>query len=100
MAITEQDVMAKLRKVEDPELHYNIVDLGLVYGATIDKGLVTVRMTLTSPACPVGPFIIAEVEEAVKKIKGVTGVTVTIVWEPPWGVDRISEEAKLELGIN
>jgi metal-sulfur cluster biosynthetic enzyme len=97
---TEKAIMAKLRTVEDPELHYNIVDLGLVYGVSNDKGIVTVKMTLTSPACPVGPFIIAEVEGAVKKIKGVTGVNVTIVWDPPWGVDRISEEAKLELGIN
>ncbi|MBS3133538.1 metal-sulfur cluster assembly factor [Candidatus Woesearchaeota archaeon] len=92
--------MGRLKKVNDPELGVSIVDLGLVYDVKIDNGMVVVKMTLTSPACPVGPLIIQSVEEAVRKVKQVKGVTVNIVWEPPWNTDKISEETKMELGIN
>jgi len=98
--LTKEVVMEKLKEVTDPELRISLVDLGLVYDVKIDKGMVVVEMTLTSPACPVGPLIIQSVEEAVKKINGVEGVTVNIVWEPLWGPDKMSEEAKMELGIN
>ena len=98
--LTKELVMEKLKEVTDPEMHVNIIDLGLVYDVKIDKGMVVINMTLTSPACPVGPLILESVEENVKKIEGVTGVTVNIVWEPMWSPDRISEEAKMELGIN
>ena len=97
--LTKESVFEQLKKVEDPELLYNIVDLGLVYGARIDKGMVVVEMTLTSPTCPVGPYIISEVENVIKKLPGVTGVTVEIVWEPLWGPDRMSDEAKVALGV-
>ncbi len=75
------------------------MDLGLVYGVKVDKGMVVVDMTLTSPSCPVGPFIISEAENAVKKLPGVAGVVINIVWEPLWSPDRMSDEAKVELGI-
>ena len=97
--LTKESVFEQLKKVEDPEIRYNIVDLGLVYDAKIDKGMVVVEMTLTSPSCPVGPYIISEVENVVKKLPGVTGVTVEIVWEPLWSPDRMSDEAKVALGI-
>ena len=97
--LTKESVFEQLKKVEDPELLYNIVDLGLVYGARIDKGMVVVEMTLTSPTCPVGPYIISEVENVIKKLPGVTGVTVEVVWEPLWSPARMSDEAKVALGV-
>lgn len=97
--LTKESVLAKLREVEDPEIRYNIVDIGLVYDVKIDGGMVVVDMTLTSPTCPVGPYIIAQVEEKAKKLPGVTGVTVNIVWEPLWSPDRMSDEARVALGI-
>ena len=96
---TKEAVIEKLKQVEDPEIRYNIVDLGLVYDVKIDKGMVVVDMTLTSPSCPVGPYIISEVENTVKKMADVTGVTVDIVWEPLWSPGRMSDEAKVALGI-
>lgn len=96
---TKQSVLKQLKQVEDPEIRYNIVDLGLVYDARIDNGMVVIDMTLTSPTCPVGPYIISEAENAVKKLPGVTGVTVNIVWEPLWSPERMSDEAKVALGI-
>ena len=98
--LTKEAVMEKLQEVTDPEMQISIVDLGLVYDVSLDKGMVIVKMTLTSPACPVGPLIIQSVEENIKKIKGVSGVTVNIVWEPLWGPDKMTDEAKMELGIN
>ncbi len=100
LELTKEAVMKKLDEVKDPEMNISIVALGLVYGIKIDKGMVSVEMTFTSPACPIGPLIIASVEESIKKIPGVKGVSVNLVWDPPWSTDRMSEEAKTELGIN
>lgn len=98
-ALTKESVLNQLKLVEDPEIHCNIVDLGLVYDVRIDRGMVVIDMTLTSPSCPVGPWIISEAENVVKKLPGVTGVTINIVWEPLWSPERMSDEAKVELGI-
>lgn len=100
VGLTKEAVMKKLKEVKDPEMNISIVDLGLVYNIKIDRGMVIVEMTLTSPACPVGPLIIESVEASIKKIAGVKGVTVNLVWEPAWSTDMMSEEAKLELGID
>lgn len=89
-----------LRNVVDPELHMNIVDLGLVYGVEHKEGTVDVRMTLTSPGCPYGPYILNDVDQALKKTPGVEHVNVDVVWEPPWGPEKMTEEAKLELGFD
>ncbi len=97
--LTKEAVMKKLGEVKDPEMNISIVDLGLIYGVKIDKGMVVVDMTLTSPACPIGPLIIESVEESIKKLDGVKGVTVNLVWEPAWSADRMSEAAKMELGL-
>ncbi len=96
---TKESILDQLKQVEDPELNYNIVDLGLIYGVKIDTGMVIVEMTFTSPMCPVGPYLISEVEKKVKAIPGVTGVTVNVVWEPLWSPDKMSEEAKVALGV-
>lgn len=97
--LTKDDILRQLKRVEDPEIHYNIVDLGLVYQVKIDKGMVVIDMTLTSPMCPVGPFIISEVEKVAKSLPGVAGVAVNVVWEPLWSPDRMSDEARVALGI-
>lgn len=97
--LTKEKITEELKSVTDPEMHVNIVDLGLLYDVKIDGGMVVVIMTLTSPACPVGPLILEAIEDTVKGISGVKGVNVEIVWDPPWGPDKMSDEAKMELGI-
>ena len=97
--LTKESILEQLKQVEDPEIRYNIVDLGLIYDVRIDKGMVVVDMTFTSPACPVGPYLISEVEGKVKKLDGVTGVVVNIVWDPLWSPEKMSEEAKVALGV-
>lgn len=96
----EAKVRAALKKVFDPELHINIVDLGLVYDVREEGGVVEVEMTLTSPGCPLAGVIDSEVKKAVKKIKGVKKVTLELIWDPPWTQDMMSDEAKAELGLD
>jgi metal-sulfur cluster biosynthetic enzyme len=96
--VTENMVYDALREVLDPDVMMNIVDLGLVYGVDIDGSNVTVTMTLTTPACPIGPQIIHNVEQEVEAVEGVEKVTVNLVWEPMWTPEMMSDIAKLELG--
>lgn len=96
---TKEEALKELEKVEDPELRYNIVDLGLVYDVKAEKDGVTVVMTFTTPMCPVGPLIKSNVEIAIAKLAGVKWVEVQIVWDPPWSPDRMSEEARMALGL-
>ncbi|MBI3954619.1 DUF59 domain-containing protein [Candidatus Collierbacteria bacterium] len=96
----EDKVREALRGVVDPELFINVVDLGLVYGVFVEEGgRVKIEMTLTSPGCPLAGVIDSEVKKAVKKVKGVKSVKLDIVWDPPWTIEMISEEAKAELGF-
>ncbi len=83
-----------LNMVIDPELDVGIVDLGLVYDATIKKGIATVTMTLTSMGCPAGPEIMRRVEVEMGKYEGIKDVKVELVWEPVWGPDRIHEDIR------
>ena len=83
-----------LNSVEDPEIGYGIVDLGLIYNIKKSKGTIIVYMTLTSPTCPYAPEIISEVEEALENLPEIEDVQVEIVWEPPWGKDKIDEDIK------
>jgi metal-sulfur cluster biosynthetic enzyme len=89
-----------LRGVFDPELHMNIVDLGLIYDVTLEQAKANVKMTLTSPGCPYGPFLIHQVKDTVQSLKGIQEVQVEVVWDPPWGPDKMTEEARLELGFD
>ncbi len=99
-AVREQDVIAVLRRVYDPEIPLNIYDLGLVYGLEIGAaGDVHVRMTLTSPACPVAGRLPGEVEQKLRAVPGVRSTRVELVWDPPWTKDRLSEAARLALGL-
>ena len=98
---TEDQIREVLSSVEDPELHMSIVELGLVYGFDVDEdGLVTVSMTLTSPACPVGPMLQGMIYHRVSQMPGVEDVEVNLVWNPPWDPRTMaSEDVKLALGI-
>lgn len=93
-------VVDALSKVFDPEIPVNIYELGLVYDIDIDSAAnVQVRMTLTAPACPAAQTIPVDVERRVREIPGVGNVKVLVVWDPPWTRDRMSEAAKLTLGM-
>ena len=93
-------VLEALRTVRDPEIPVNLVDLGLIYELVVKQGgIVFVEMTLTTPACPVAQSMPGEVESAIAAVPGVNEVRVKLVWSPPWDRDRMSEEAKLELGL-
>ncbi|MFD1426220.1 FeS assembly SUF system protein [Kroppenstedtia sanguinis] len=96
-----EEVMEALETVEDPELHIDIVNLGLVYGVDVDDGgNVKVTMTLTAMGCPLAGMINEMVEVAAKSVEGVKEVEVNIVWNPPWDKDRMSRYAKMALGIH
>lgn len=98
---TEAAVIEVLRTVFDPEIPVNIYELGLIYNVDVNaEGAVDVKMTLTSPACPVAGSLPPEVEEKIKTVSGVTGAKVEVVWEPPWTPDLMTEAAKLELGMS
>lgn len=94
------EIVETLKDIYDPEIPVNIYDLGLVYDIEVgDDNHVVIKMTLTTPNCPVAGSMPAEIELRVGQIKGVGAVEVELVWDPPWGMDRISDEAKLELGL-
>ncbi len=94
-------VVKVLQTCYDPEIPVNIHELGLIYGIDISPtNAVTIRMTLTTPACPVAGSLPGEVQRKVQALPGVTGVTVDLVWDPPWGPDRMSEGARLQLGLD
>jgi len=96
----EERIVAALRTVFDPEIPVNIYDLGLVYGLDVAAdGAVAIRMTLTAPACPVAGVMPGLVESAVRQVAGVSSVNVELVWDPPWTKERMSEEARLQLGM-
>lgn len=96
----EATVIAVLKTIYDPEIPVDIYELGLIYEVKIsDEGFVHLDMTLTSPNCPVAESMPAEVEQKVGGINGATGAKVSIVFDPPWSQDMMSEEAKLELGF-
>jgi FeS assembly SUF system protein len=93
-------VIDALKSCYDPEIPVNIYELGLIYGIKIDEEAnVEIEMTLTSPACPVAGSLPPEVEMRVKGIPGVKSCTVKLVWDPPWGMHMMSEEAKLQLNL-
>lgn len=93
-------IVEQLSTVYDPEIPVNIYELGLIYDIAVDgAGLAVVRMTLTAPGCPAAVTLPAEVQGKVKSVEGVTDARVDVVWEPPWDKDRMSDAAKLQLGI-
>jgi metal-sulfur cluster biosynthetic enzyme len=97
--INQEIVMQKLRTVLDPELGINIVDLGLVYAVYLDGSTISVDLTLTTPGCPLIAEFINNASSALKSIEGVGDVIVNLVFEPLWTPDKMSDEAKEELGF-
>ena len=96
---TADQVKLALRKVKDPELNLNIIDLGLVYDIMVDGSDVQVDMTLTSPGCPAGPQIMTDVERAVKAMPGVGTATINLVWQPFWSPDLIEPRVRAYMGL-
>jgi FeS assembly SUF system protein len=97
---TEKLVIDAVRTVYDPEIPVNIHELGLIYGVTVDPaGAVTIRMTLTAAGCPAAQSLPLEVEQRVRAVPGVSDVKVEVVFDPPWDQSRMSEAARLELGL-
>jgi FeS assembly SUF system protein len=97
--VTQEDVLEALKTVYDPEIPINVVDLGLVYEVKVNGGNIYVQMTLTAPGCGMGPHIAQQAEWAVADVEGVEDVQIEMVFDPPWSPDRISEEAKAQLGL-
>lgn len=98
--VIEAEIIEALRTCFDPEIPVNIHELGLIYDVKVEpSGAVGIRMTLTSPNCPAAQSLPAEVEAKAKAVPGVTDVKVEVVWDPPWDPSRMSEAAKLQLGM-
>jgi FeS assembly SUF system protein len=93
-------IVEALQTVYDPEIPLNIYDLGLIYGFDLDdSGDVDLRMTLTAPGCPVAGSLVGEVHDKVRSVTGVRCARTSLVWDPPWSRERMSEAARLELGL-
>jgi FeS assembly SUF system protein len=98
--VIEAQVLDTLRTCFDPEIPVNIYDLGLIYEVKVEEGgAVTIVMTLTSPHCPAVQSLPAEIEQKVRDVAGVTDVKIDLVWEPPWDQSKMSEAARLQLGM-
>lgn len=96
----ENRIIAALREIYDPEIPVNIYDLGLIYRIEIDENaLVHLDMTLTAPGCPVAQTFPIQVADAIRAVEGVADVELEMVWDPPWSVERMTEEAKVTLGF-
>jgi len=104
MPVTEQDVMSALKSCYDPEIPVNIVDLGLIYGVTFDpapddKQDVNIEMTLTAQGCPEHVNISMQVKSRLEQLPGIRNAAVNVVWSPPWTPERLSPDARKQLGI-
>lgn len=97
--LTKDQIMDALKGVYDPEIGIDIVNLGLIYDVDIDEGNVGIKMTLTTPGCPLGSTVQEAVRAVLESIDGVKNVDVQIVWDPPWNPSMMSDEAKQMLGI-
>lgn len=96
----QPQIVTALSSIFDPEIPVNIYELGLIYEIAVDaESFVEIRMTLTSPGCPAAQILPGQVEQRVRDISGVKGVRVEVVWDPPWSKDRMSDAAKLQLGM-
>ena len=99
LALREEEVRSALRQVIDPEMGLNIVDLGLIYDIEVNDGDVEIQMTLTSPSCPMGPYLMSEAKSAVEAIEGVVYAEIILVWEPFWTSDRIDPRVRALMGF-
>jgi metal-sulfur cluster biosynthetic enzyme len=97
--VSDDQVKLALRRVKDPDLNLNIVDLGLVYGVRVDGSVINVDVTLTSPGCPSGPEIFGNIEQEIKTLPGVEQVSVNLIWTPFWTPERIEPRVRAYLGL-
>ena len=92
-------IIEEIRKIYDPELPVNIYELGLIYDIKVDGGKAKIKMTLTTPNCPVAESLPKEVKEGAMQVEGIDDVDLQLVWDPPWTKDMMSDAAKLELNL-
>ena len=97
--VTADQARLVLRRVKDPELNLNIVDLGLIYDVQVEDNVVRVDMSLTSPGCPSGPEIMGDAESQLRTIPGIADVVMNLVWSPPWTPDRIEPRVRAYMGF-
>ena len=96
----KEKIIEEIKKIYDPEIPVNIYDLGLIYDIKVeDKNTAKIKMTLTSPNCPVAESLPKEVKDGIMQVEGIDNVDLDLVWDPPWVKDRMSEAAKLELNL-
>ena len=98
MALNEGLILEALKQVYDPEIPVDIVNLGLIYEVRVDGGKVHIKMTTTGPGCPVGDYIARHAQRVIQRLEGVEKVDVEIVYDPPWSLEKVSEEGKRALG--
>ena len=99
MSIEKQDIINALKKVYDPEIPVNIWDMGLIYDIDIQPDLIVIKMTFTSPTCPMMEEILVKVRDSVSSVAGQVPVRVDLVWDPPWDLSKMSDAARLELDL-
>lgn len=97
--VTKTKVLKKLNEVLDPELGISLVDLGLIYNVRVKKGTVYITMTLTTIGCPLFDMIATEIQYVIKQIDGVSEVSIDLTFDPPWSPEKMSKEAKIQLGF-
>ena len=95
----KEKVIEEIKKIYDPEIPVNIYELGLIYDINVDEKNISVKMTLTTPNCPVAESLPKEVKEGAMQVEGIEDVDLELVWDPPWNKDMMSEAAKLELNL-
>ena len=99
MSIEKQDIINALKKVYDPEIPVNIWDMGLIYDIDIQPDLIVIKMTFTSPTCPMMEEMLVQVRDSVSSVAGHVPVRVDLVWDPPWDLSKMSDAARLELDL-
>jgi metal-sulfur cluster biosynthetic enzyme len=97
--VTKEEILDTLKTVSDPEIGVDIVNLGLIYELNVNQDVVSIKMTMTAPACPVTDWILAEAQRRVEDLPGVKEADIELVWEPPWNLDMISDEARKQLNL-
>ena len=95
----KEKIISEIKKVYDPALPVNIYELGLIYDIQVDKNKAAIKMTLTTPNCPVAESLPKEVKDCAMQVEGIEDVDLELVWDPPWNKDMMSEAAKLELNL-
>ena len=95
----KEKIIDEIKKIYDPELPVNIYDLGLIYDVKVEGNKVKIKMTLTTPNCPVAESLPKEVKEGAMQVEGIEDVDLELVWDPPWSKDMMSDAAKLELNL-